>query len=89
MYHWAAKDRKNGGRKRSDWLRLCVPCHSKYDGRTGRTMSDKTKRLIGAKNALNMRGNQNAKGHRLSEAKRKEISIKTRLGMKARSNKSK
>lgn len=31
MYHWAAKDRLKGGRNRTDWLRLCVPCHKKYD----------------------------------------------------------
>jgi hypothetical protein len=35
MYHWAAKNHKNGDRNREDWLRLCVPCHSKYDGITG------------------------------------------------------
>ena len=81
-YHWAAKQHDRGGREREDWLRLCVPCHSKYDGRTGRTLSDETKRRIGEKNAINSLGNQSAKGHTLSLAKRKEISIKTRLGMK-------
>lgn len=82
MFHWATKDRKKGGRERQDWFFLCVPCHSKYDGRTGRTMSEKTKRKIGNKNAINLRGNQNAKGHILSIEKRKEISEKTKLGMK-------
>lgn len=30
MYHWA---NKSGDYKREldDWIRLCVPCHSKYD----------------------------------------------------------
>ena len=81
-YHWAAKDRKRGGRNRTDWLRLCVPCHSRYDGRTGRKLSEETKRKIGAKNAINSLGNKNAKGHILSKQKRLEISIKTKLGMK-------
>lgn len=80
-YHWAARDRLKGGRNREDWLRLCVPCHSKYDGRTGRTMSEATKRKIGEKNTVNSLGNQNAKGHKLSIEKRKEISEKTKLGM--------
>ena len=31
MYHWAVKNRSKGGRNRKDWLRLCVPCHIKYD----------------------------------------------------------
>ena len=88
MYHWAAKNRKKGGRNRIDWLRLCVPCHTEYDGGTGRTLSDETKRKIGRKNAINSLGNQNAKGHKLSIEKRKEISEKTKLGMKCwRSNK--
>lgn len=32
MYHWAniSKEHK---RNRNDWLRLCVPCHKKYDSR--------------------------------------------------------
>ena len=30
MYHWATIDGQ-GGRDRSNWLRLCVPCHKKYD----------------------------------------------------------
>ena len=33
MYHWANIS-KNYKRKRNDWLRLCVPCHMKYDGIT-------------------------------------------------------
>lgn len=82
MYHWATKDRIKGGRNREDWLRLCVPCHAKYDGRTGRTLSEETKKKIGEKNAINSLGNTNAKGHKLSIAKRKEISEKTKLGMK-------
>ena len=81
MYHWAARQHGKGGRNREDWLRLCVPCHSSFDGRTGRTLSDETKRKIGAKNAINSLGNQSAKGHKLSIEKRKEISEKTRLGM--------
>lgn len=30
MYHWA---NKSGNYKRDleDWIRLCVPCHSRYD----------------------------------------------------------
>lgn|SRR3990167_7417463 len=30
VYHWA---NKSGGykRERSDWMRVCVPCHRKYD----------------------------------------------------------
>ncbi len=82
MYHWAAKDKIKGGRRRTDWLRLCVPCHAKYDGRTGRKMSEETKRKIGKKNSINSLGNKSALGHRLSLKKRKEISIKTKLGMK-------
>lgn len=30
MYHWANKSGKYR-RIRSDWFRLCVPCHKKYD----------------------------------------------------------
>lgn len=82
VYHWAAKDKNGGGREREDWLRLCVPCHSLYDGRTGRKMAESTKRKIGLKNSINMIGNKNALGHRLSAAKRKEISEKTKIGMK-------
>lgn len=55
---------------------------AKYDGKTGKPRSEETKRKIGLKNAINSLGNTNAKGHRLSESKRKEISIKTKLGMK-------
>jgi hypothetical protein len=62
-------------------LRICVPCHAKYDGRTGRTMSEETKRKIGRLNAQRMLGNSNAKGHTLSIEQRKNISIKTKLGM--------
>lgn len=29
-YHWANKSQEYK-RIRSDWMRLCVPCHSKYD----------------------------------------------------------
>ena len=29
-YHWANKSRKYK-RELSDWIRLCVPCHRKYD----------------------------------------------------------
>lgn len=32
MYHWANKTGMYK-RDRSDWLRLCVPCHKKYDAR--------------------------------------------------------
>lgn len=30
MYHWANISKKYL-RQRDDWLRLCVPCHKKYD----------------------------------------------------------
>lgn len=30
MYHWANISKKYL-REREDWLRLCVPCHKKYD----------------------------------------------------------
>lgn len=30
MYHWANKSRKYK-RELTDWIRLCVPCHHKYD----------------------------------------------------------
>lgn len=30
MYHWANISREYK-RERSDWLRLCVPCHHRYD----------------------------------------------------------
>ena len=33
MYHWANIS-KSYKRNRNDWLRLCVPCHMKYDGLT-------------------------------------------------------
>jgi len=82
MYHWASKNRGRGGRNRSDWLRLCVPCHALYDGRTGRHISAEHKRKIGLSNAVSQIGNTNAMGHKLSIAKRKEISEKTKLGMK-------
>lgn len=81
MYHWAAKDYGEGGRNRSDWLRLCVPCHAKYDGRTGGSISEEHKRKIGIKTKITSLGNQSAKGHKLSPQKRKEISEKTKLGM--------
>lgn len=29
-YHWAMKEKKYS-RERKDWMRLCVPCHKKYD----------------------------------------------------------
>jgi len=32
MYHWANKTGRYK-RDRNDWLRLCVPCHKKYDSR--------------------------------------------------------
>lgn len=35
MYHWCAVNKNKGGRERKDWKRLCVKCHSIYDGRTG------------------------------------------------------
>jgi hypothetical protein len=35
MYHWANKS-KLYLRDINDWLRLCVPCHAKFDGKTGR-----------------------------------------------------
>ncbi len=82
MYHWAAKDKSKGGRERKDWLRLCVPCHAEYDGRTGKPISEEHKRKIGAKTAITSIGNTNAKDHKLSLLKRKEISEKTKLGMK-------
>lgn len=33
MYHWANKSQQYK-RDLSDWLRLCVPCHAKYDNKT-------------------------------------------------------
>ncbi len=30
MYHWANKS-GNYSRDLSDWIRLCVPCHKRYD----------------------------------------------------------
>jgi len=30
MYHWANISNK-GYRDRNDWIRLCVPCHKKFD----------------------------------------------------------
>ena len=81
FYHWAAKNHEKGGHLREDWLRLCVPCHCKYDGKTGKPRSEETKRKIGAKNAITALGNKSALGHRLSPEKRKEISEKTKLGM--------
>lgn len=32
VYHWANKS-GNYLKDLSDWLRLCVPCHQRYDGR--------------------------------------------------------
>lgn len=32
MYHWANISREYK-RDRDDWLRLCVPCHTKYDSK--------------------------------------------------------
>ena len=81
MYHWAAKNRKKGGRTREDWLRLCVSCHSRYDGRTGKPLSEETKRKIGAKNAINSLGNKNRLGQRWSDEMKKKISERTKLGM--------
>ena len=82
VYHWAAKNKSKGGRRRKDWLRLCVPCHAIYDGRTGKPITEEHKRKIGTKTAITSVGNTNAKGHKLSIKKRKEISEKTKLGMK-------
>lgn len=81
FYHWAAKNHGKGGHSRKDWIRLCVPCHWKYDGKTGKPLSEETKRKIGEKNAVTALGNKSALGHRLSPEKRKEISEKTKLGM--------
>lgn|SRR3990167_5586441 len=30
-YHWARKKKTSVSRRRRDWMRLCVPCHKKYD----------------------------------------------------------
>ena len=81
MYHWAVRNQTKGSHNKEDWIRLCVPCHAKHDGRTGRIVSLETKRKIGEKNKINSLGNTNAKGHKLSIEKRKEISEKTKLGM--------
>jgi len=81
IYHWAAKNHAKGGRNREDWLRLCIPCHWKYDGKIGKHLSDETKKKIGLKNSINSLGNSNAKGHKLSLKQRKLISEKTKLGM--------
>lgn len=32
MYHWANKSGEHK-RDRNDWLRLCVPCHKKFDSK--------------------------------------------------------
>jgi hypothetical protein len=81
VYHWAAKNHAKGGRERKDWLRLCIPCHWKYDGKIGKHLSEETKRKIGAKNSINSLGNSSAKGHKLSDEQKKLISKKTKLGM--------
>ena len=59
MYHWAAKDHGKGGRKRHDWLRLCVPCHALYDGRVGK--GTKPKRTAEHRRNLSeaLKGNRN------------------------------
>jgi hypothetical protein len=33
VYHWAAKDHNNYTTNREDYMRLCINCHWKYDGR--------------------------------------------------------
>jgi len=44
MYHWASKSHLYY-RKLDDWIRLCVPCHSKYDKEHHKVRKSKLKKI--------------------------------------------
>ena len=54
----------------------------RYDGITGGHITEEQKIKISIANTKALVGNKNAKGHKLSIEKRKEISEKTKIGMK-------
>lgn len=60
-YEWAEKTPGKHSRERNDWMRLCVPCHSRYDGKTGA----KRPKEICLKISKSLKGKHKSLSHRL------------------------